>query len=761
MLKVWETKLPSHILRALDALFPPEVIHAHSSVFTPVVQAFRFYEDGLEALAAPIAAQDTNVTAKVGNTTGNRVVQLRYRIQETGGAAGATTDDYQLQVSKNGGAYANVAAASSNVKAATGSRLTDGSATTNRATDGVTDGSGSFLAGRQEEGDGQIPNFQLTASNYTEFLWAIELIGADLATNDTLDFQVTLNGGAPGMTNSVTPRITVAKVLTSYKDEVAADTPTGYWRLGESSGTTAADSSGNGLDATYQETPTLGATSLLTNTSNPAVNFAISGERADRNVDALLQGGAALSVESWYYMNSGASAGNHASVGMYGSATDKGYWINFNTDGTVSFFISRDGSEQVAANLASAVAGETIYHAVGTYDGSTIRLYLNGALIAVTSLSGTIHTVTTALAFAIGRLGNSSFDPAQGRVDEVAIYQSVLTATRINDHYVAGIQALATEALQRAATPITTRATFTTPTKTLTNTRTPITTRTTFTTPANLLTKAVSPMVVLTTFPQSVGSLARVETATPITIQVTSVAPSALLTWASASLLVRTTMPQSSGDIQGIVRNATPMVVNATSVAPSQLLAWASSPITVRATSVAPSQLLTKAVSPLTVQAAFTQAVYALLRLETATPLTVQAAFTTPATLLTNTRTPLSVLATFTQTTFSLGAQTLVATPLLVPVSLVAPTVSLGITATPLLVIVTSIAPTLDISDLPGSVILMLMSIGGASGMITPIGGAVVIVRTIGDVGSGVRTIGDAGTGIRLIGEAQARMTEF
>lgn len=190
----------------------------HAAVFTPVVQAYRFYADGTEDGSSPLAAQDTDVSVL---TDTNQKVHLRYLIQETGGAAGATTDDYQLQYSKNSGAFTNVTASSTNVQADTGSSLTDAGATTNRATNGISDGTGSFVAGQQEEGDGQIANHQLTASNFTEHVWAVLLIAADVANGNTLDFRVTLNGGSPGMTNSVVPTITITKTpTTALKDPI-------------------------------------------------------------------------------------------------------------------------------------------------------------------------------------------------------------------------------------------------------------------------------------------------------------------------------------------------------------------------------------------------------------------------------------------------------------------------------------------------------------------------------------------------------------
>ena len=45
----------------------------------------------------------------------------------------------------------------------------------------------------------------------------------------------------------------------AYADEVMADAPTAYWRLGEASGT-AAEEENNAHDGVYVATPTLGVT---------------------------------------------------------------------------------------------------------------------------------------------------------------------------------------------------------------------------------------------------------------------------------------------------------------------------------------------------------------------------------------------------------------------------------------------------------------------------------------------------------------------
>lgn len=172
--------------------------------FDPDSDAFRFYSDGTESGSSPKAAQDIDIEL---DATGDAQFHVRYRVQNQGAAAGLATDDYALEVSKNSGGFAAVTAASSDVQSDTASGLTADGATTNRGTNGITDGTGSFVAGEQEETNGVIENHQLTASNFTEHVWACKLIDTDLGDGDTLDFRITLNGGTPGMTNTVTPRI--------------------------------------------------------------------------------------------------------------------------------------------------------------------------------------------------------------------------------------------------------------------------------------------------------------------------------------------------------------------------------------------------------------------------------------------------------------------------------------------------------------------------------------------------------------------------
>lgn len=188
----------------MSAIYYLRLYIPQATVFTPDLNAFRFYDsDAGEAASTALANQDTDISVDVSG--GDVDLQLRLRVDEIGAVAGAATDDYQLQYSKNSGAYANVTGASSNAQGTTAG-LTNDAATTNRASEPITDPvSGSFVAGEQSS-DGLVDNMQLTASNFTEHAFGLSVISADVAGGDTLDFQLSTPAG---IINSLVPRITV------------------------------------------------------------------------------------------------------------------------------------------------------------------------------------------------------------------------------------------------------------------------------------------------------------------------------------------------------------------------------------------------------------------------------------------------------------------------------------------------------------------------------------------------------------------------
>ena len=174
-----------------------------TNTFGITARAFRFYDDGTEAGASALANENTNYTTDIATKV---QLVLRYGVQESGAgsASGATTDDYQLQYSKNGGAYTSITTSSTNIKAFASADLTDAGTTTSR----LSAGTGSFVAGEISEA-GLITDRQLTANNYSDYVYTIEVVPADVVATDYFDFRVLRNGGVFN-TYSVTPRLTIS-----------------------------------------------------------------------------------------------------------------------------------------------------------------------------------------------------------------------------------------------------------------------------------------------------------------------------------------------------------------------------------------------------------------------------------------------------------------------------------------------------------------------------------------------------------------------
>jgi hypothetical protein len=67
-------------------------------------------------------------------------------------------------------------------------------------------------------------------------------------------------------------------------------------------------------------------------------------------------------------------------------------------------------------------------HLAGTYDGATLRLYVNGVQVSSRSPSGPIAVSTNPLQMGGDSIYGQYF---QGRIDEVRVYNRALSATEI------------------------------------------------------------------------------------------------------------------------------------------------------------------------------------------------------------------------------------------------------------------------------------------------------------------------------------------
>jgi concanavalin A-like lectin/glucanase superfamily protein/fibronectin type III domain protein/lysyl oxidase len=212
-----------------------------------------------------------------------------------------------------------------------------------------------------------------------------------------------------------------------YASTVLADSPVSYWRLGETTGN-AADQRGVN-PGTYTNSPTRGAASLLT---SDTVDKAVSLDGANDYVNVpsatSLNLSSPITLEAWIKPTTVPTSGNFASI----LSKAESYSLQFNGN-RLEFTIIQFGTRQrLQAPAGAIVAGQT-YHLVGTYDGTTRRLYINGAQVATGTLTGGATSTTNSL-----RMGSwSGNEYYRGILDEPAIYSTALSAARVQAHYAA------------------------------------------------------------------------------------------------------------------------------------------------------------------------------------------------------------------------------------------------------------------------------------------------------------------------------------
>jgi hypothetical protein len=292
-----------------------------------------------------------------------------------------------------------------------------------------SDNEGEFLIERSTSSSFTSPVVNSVWSNSTFFS------DVGLASSTTYYYRVKARNATDSSTYSNTVTVTTlssAPPPGGYSAAVTVDSPVSYWRLGETSGTAAADQRGVN-SGTYSNSPSLGQSSLLaTDSADRAVRFDGTNDSVRIADAASLDFSSPLTLEAWIKPAALPSSGSFRSV----LSKAESYSLQFNGP-RLEFTIIQNGTRRrLQAPSGAIVVGQT-YHVVGTYDGTTQRLYVNGAQVASAALSGPASA--TANALYIGSWNGSS-EFFNGTIDEAAVYGATLSAARVSAHHLAGTQ---------------------------------------------------------------------------------------------------------------------------------------------------------------------------------------------------------------------------------------------------------------------------------------------------------------------------------
>ncbi|MES2736436.1 MAG: SdrD B-like domain-containing protein [Verrucomicrobiota bacterium] len=205
-----------------------------------------------------------------------------------------------------------------------------------------------------------------------------------------------------------------------YAWSVSPAVPSGvlaWWPAEASSGTIIGTDAGSALSGTSYGTGRIGKAFVF-----DGVDDVVAVADSETLRPAL------LTLEAWvnptYPMNANGSVISKTTSAL---GTD-GYGLGqLGADNTFGFWLNNRSSNRVTTTLTAGVW----QHVVATFDGSQMRIYVNGVLQASSSFAGSITHSSTSLL-----IGGGASDGAwKGGVDEVLIYGRALSLAEIQARY--------------------------------------------------------------------------------------------------------------------------------------------------------------------------------------------------------------------------------------------------------------------------------------------------------------------------------------
>lgn len=144
--------------------------------------------------------------------------------------------------------------------------------------------------------------------------------------------------------------------------------------------------------------------------------------------------GSALSFEGWIKPSSFKSASPYISSIMGTEVSDSNSaFLRLGDAGLANnklqFVVSINNVQQKLAS-ATALNANTWYHVAATYDGSNMKIYINGILDATKAQTGSVNSTG---AFNVGYLYNTSRN-FNGKIDEVRVWKRALSQTEISQN---------------------------------------------------------------------------------------------------------------------------------------------------------------------------------------------------------------------------------------------------------------------------------------------------------------------------------------
>lgn len=219
----------------------------------------------------------------------------------------------------------------------------------------------------------------------------------------------------------------------AYSSVILTDAPIRYYRLDETTGTAIHDLGSQAQNGTLNGGFTLSQPSVINFSSDTSILLNGTTGYITYPTTSLPTGSSPFSLELWWKVPAGGpNAWNELfHIGNFGGVANAGLRVAYQTGATNNFRVDNVGFSATVVGGGPVTNGAT-YHVVMTYDGTNIALYVNGSLIGSGALA-------LALAYGVAQTGQDEFaNFTSGTLDEIAIYNYVLSADYVTRHYTYG-----------------------------------------------------------------------------------------------------------------------------------------------------------------------------------------------------------------------------------------------------------------------------------------------------------------------------------
>ncbi len=201
---------------------------------------------------------------------------------------------------------------------------------------------------------------------------------------------------------------------------LAAQTgPVAHWQFNEGSGTIAGDSSGNGNFGMLVNGPV-----WTTGIEGTALRFDGVDDYVEVGNSASLNPAAELSLAVW--VNASSFSSTQLLVSKYGAGGIQ-YFMRIQSGGRVRFGLNAGGIV-TDVNTNTTLSANTWHHVAATYDGTQMRVYVDGVLDAFATKTGLMNDNGSNLNIARHEANRMFFN---GLLDEVRLYNQALTDSEV------------------------------------------------------------------------------------------------------------------------------------------------------------------------------------------------------------------------------------------------------------------------------------------------------------------------------------------